>query len=114
MQGTQSLLFIAATHPPHTSSCAQVAPLDWIEWLVTIAIGFSTCIISWLVRFFTRSINWGNIDILWVRRGRRGMSGRGGSGRTMSGRTASGRYVDGRTTSGRTGSGRTVNRISPV
>lgn len=89
----------------------QVAPLDWAEWLITIAIGFSTCIISWLVRFFTRVIDWGKIDILWVRRGRRGMSGRAGSGRTMSGRTASGRYVDGRTTSGRSASGR---RISPV
>lgn len=107
-------MFTPAAHLPLTFSFAQVAPLDWIEWLATIAIGFSTCIISWLVRFFTRAIDWGNIDILRVRRGRRGMSGRGGSGRTMSGRTASGRYVDGRTTSGRTGSGRTVNRISPV
>lgn len=97
----------------------KVIPLDWHEWLVSFAVGFLTCIVSWIIRFVSRNCGW-NGDVLMLRRGlRRNASGRTTSGRTasgraFSGRTADGRAISGRTTSGRAFSGRTTSGKATV
>ena len=30
-------------------------PINWAEWLVTIAIGFGACIVSWATRYVSRT-----------------------------------------------------------
>ena len=32
-----------------------MVPLNWAEWLVSIAIGFGACIVSWATRFVSRT-----------------------------------------------------------
>jgi hypothetical protein len=95
---TESILF-------HVLFYLQVQPLDWKEWLICIAIGFTTCIISWTTRFVSRNVNV-SLDVVWFRRSLRTQSGRTGSGRAMSGRLTNGRQMSGRQMSGRQMSGR--------
>jgi hypothetical protein len=75
----------------------QVEPLDWKEWLACIAIGTTTCLVSWATRYFNRNVNV-SLDMVWFRRSLRTMrtqSGRTGSGRAMSGRLTNWRQITG-------------------
>lgn len=41
--------------PTHSKYVHQVIPIDWAEWLITIAVGFGSCIVSWATRFVSRA-----------------------------------------------------------
>lgn len=54
-------LFSDFTHS-HSDSCydshfLQVVPLDWKEWLATIAIGLGSWPVSFITRFVSRQID---------------------------------------------------------
>ena len=63
----------------------KVVPLVWQEWLVGIAIGFGSSIISWTQRFITRNFStFFSASIVDLRRGGRVTSAQG---RTTSGKS---------------------------
>ena len=80
-------------HHSHSShSCLlQTVPLNWAEWLVCIAVGFGTCIVSWATRWISRNVAL-NGGVLSLRKADHHKT-RSGSGRsrTNSGRVGSGR-----------------------
>jgi hypothetical protein len=71
----------------------KVVPQVWQEWLVAIAIGFSSSIFSWIIRFLSRNVSFEDGCVTTIRSGHAppGAHGRTASGRTISGRTMSGK-----------------------
>ncbi len=39
------------------TAALQTVPIDWIEWLATIAIGMGAWPMSWIVRFISRCVS---------------------------------------------------------
>ena len=64
----------------------QTVPLTWGEWLVCIAVGFGTCLISWATRWVSRNMTISG-DVLALRKiePRKTSSGRSASGRHLTG-----------------------------
>ncbi|GAX78699.1 hypothetical protein CEUSTIGMA_g6137.t1 [Chlamydomonas eustigma] len=85
-----------------------VVPLSWQEWLVCIAVGFGSCVVSWITRFISRNMACSSRDILLLRKDRQTLLGR-----TLSGRSMSGRVADERTLTGRSNGGDKANSGRP-